>query len=110
MRQLTILVLIMVLITTGCTARYSKTLVGSISIEQYQPRMSQSTGFEIYNIVTNEPASARDISLNLSCESTLTQVDYRSTFFYAFLLFSMPKVNLYWHLILSHLDKFYIIK
>ncbi len=93
MRQLTILALIMAMIATGCTARYSKTLVGSVSIEQEQPRMSQSTGFEIYNFVTNEPESARNIALNLSCDSTLTQVDYRSTFVYAFLLFSMPKVK-----------------
>ena len=93
MSRLTIFVLTIFLFLTGCTVRYSKSLVGTVSIKQYKPLTSESSGLEIYYIVGDEPESARNLSFNLACENALTQVDYRSNIFTFFVPFSLPKVK-----------------
>ena len=95
MRQLTpILVLLAILLfTSSCTVRYSKSLIGSVSIAQYRPLIYESSGFDFNYLVINEPDSARYISFNMMCENAMTQVDYRSNFFNYYLTFLFPKVK-----------------
>ena len=87
--------LLALLITNGCTLRYSQSLVGEI--RHFRPGSVQNadTGTEFGLMgpravfTVSEPLSADEL-LSIPCEVALAEVDYRAKWFGIPLLYVMP--------------------
>jgi len=90
-----LLIFILASTFSGCTVRYSQSLVGSIPNEKGMEVSSNSSGFAIVGIVLSEPSSAEEQVIRLikknNCKTlNRVEIDYREL---SFLLFSIPKVK-----------------
>ena len=99
MRARVTVLLLLVVVLGGCTARYSQVLVGTIRRLETTPVTHSDSGFEMglgdpsALIAFSEPTSARDLTAP-ACEVELTEVDYRGTWFSVYYLaFNIPKVK-----------------
>ena len=102
MRELVLAILLVTtLVGTGCTIRYSQTMVGEIYPIDTPPVASESTGLGIgigtplagpITITFTEPDGVDEL-LDVSCDLALTQTDYRSTYVAFYLAVEIPKVE-----------------
>jgi len=81
------------LLTVGCTARFSQSLTGSIPPTQGTRAVASDTGLSILGIVVDEPQPAHELATGLvrNCKQLVrVQVDYRELFI---LIVGIPKVE-----------------
>ena len=92
-RWMSLVLMVGMLVSTGCTIRYSQSLAGRIPKEAGTQVRSSDAGFELLNIALNEPTPAHEQVMGLmgACKSlTQVEVDYRAL---NFLLLSLPRVT-----------------
>jgi len=95
-------ILLVALILSGCTIRYSQTMVERIVRVSGTQAHNENSGSEIGFFVTpstglltmSEPVSARDLTAG-QCESDLTEIDYRGFWIppVVYITYNMPKVT-----------------
>lgn len=81
------------LATSGCTIRYSQSLVGAIPNKAGSQVRSSDTGFSLFQITLSEPTPAHEqvMSLMGACnELTQVEVDYREILF---VIIGIPRVT-----------------
>jgi len=94
-RTLTLIscLLLIGLAASGCTKKYSHTLVGSIDRMAAMKGNNYDTGLDVLYIVLSEPAGPREL-LGEACPAQLAEVDYRSTYVqYRGARISQPRVE-----------------
>ncbi|UCE85315.1 MAG: hypothetical protein JSU66_13335 [Deltaproteobacteria bacterium] len=84
---------------SGCTIRYSQTLVGEIERIEGRPLKTSESGFELgagFNtagLTFVEPTESYQL-LDVPCDLALSQVDYRGTWFSLYYVtLNFPKVE-----------------
>ncbi len=94
-RTFLLLIFVLAFTCSGCTARYSQSLAGSIPNEQGSQVSSRSAGFTLFSIALSEPSSAAEQVIRLMHENNcnrmnLVEIDYRELLFP---FFGIPKVK-----------------
>jgi hypothetical protein len=89
---------VLVVAASGCTIRYSQTLVGTIEPVPNMPITNSDSGFGIglgapqAVLTLSEPKAVNEL-MRLPCDVALSQSDYRGTWFSFYLTFVMPKTE-----------------
>jgi len=86
-------ILLPLLLSLGCTARYSQAISGSIPKEPGTEISTSATGLSVFAIAFTEPTPAHEQVMSLlgGCSSlTNVEIDYRETVFF---IVGIPKVS-----------------
>jgi hypothetical protein len=82
-----------VLLSAGCTARFSQSLAGSMPAQEGELKSASDTGLSILGIAVQEPKPAHELVTGLlaNCKQLVrVQVDYREL---VFVVVGLPKVT-----------------
>lgn len=81
------------LVASACTKKYSHTLVGSIDRMAAMKGNNYDSGLDVLYIVFSEPAGAREVMGDI-CPAQMAQVDYRASYVqYRGIRVSYPRVE-----------------
>ena len=87
---------------SGCTVRYSQTLVDTIQRVSVRPSQNSDSGVQVglalplagrLAVISFSEPMAADELLMLPCEVAFTQVDYRSIYYAYYIAVDIPEVT-----------------
>ena len=102
MQLFRVLTLGLALLLSACTIRYSQGVVGRVVQVKQPALMNSDQGVEVgigyfgapAVIAFSEPIPSHEMATAVPCESGLTQIDYRGTWYAFYIAANFPEVSL----------------